>query len=377
MESFFLTLILLEMLCVNMYIFHICSEKRAPFFVIILVISIFTALVFAVYHFFLPDMHNMGGGKGFIYILPLLFLYRQPISYSISIMCSCWIYTMLTYILSVEIAGFFPQWDHYACILLIQTGIYALTAIPYFRFVTGKFMYIIKTADRETKRLLLWMGIFWCLFVFLLNYALLIELSSFGSQIAKTLLLCTSGVNALMAYHIFYSFRRKNQNALECESALRFDTLTLLKNRTAFFEEAQDIIDSRTPFTIFFIDLDNFKSINDNYGHMKGDLYLKQFSNSFSSAFSPLGTVYRISGDEFVFLHMNGKQDDLIYKKIRSFEMEPCDGIPFKGISMGSASYPKDAQTLNLLVVTADKRMYMEKKTKTKSTTDISEPDTV
>lgn len=57
--------------------------------------------------------------------------------------------------------------------------------------------------------------------------------------------------------------------------------------------------------------------------------------------------------------------------------MEPCDGIPFKGIRMGSTSYPKDAQTLNLLVVTADKRMYMEKKTKTKNATDISEPDTV
>lgn len=362
METFFYILILLEMLCVNMHIFHICSQKRVSSFAIILVISIFTALFFMLYHFFFQDTHSLGGGGGFLYILPLLFLYRQPVSYSISIMCSCWIYTMLIYILSAQISSFFPQWNAYAAILVVQTGLYALTIIPYFKFVTKKFMYIIKTADQKTKKILLWLGISWCLFVFLLNYMMLLDLTSFGAKITKILLLCISGANALMTYQMFYSFRRKNQNALEYESALRIDALTMLKNRTAFFEEAQEIIDHQTPFTIFFIDLDNFKSINDNYGHMKGDLYLKQFSSSFSAVFSPFGTVYRIAGDEFVFLHMNGTQDGLIYQKMRGFEMDVCDDIPFKGFSMGSASYPEDAQTLNLLVVTADKRMYREKR---------------
>lgn len=365
MEDFFFMFTMLEMLCVNMYIFHICSKKRVSSFVIILVISIFTALLFGISHFFLSNTAPLGGGGGIVYLLPLLFLYRQPVSYSVSIMCSCWIYTMLIYVLSAQISSLFPQWNYQASLLAVQTGLYVLTIIPFFRFVTKKFMYIIKNADQKTKKLLLWLGVFWCLFSFLLNYTMLLDIPSFGAKITKILLLCTSGVNALMTYQIFYSFRRENQNALEYESALRFDTLTMLKNRTAFFEEAQKIIDNQIPFTIFFIDLDSFKSINDNYGHMKGDLYLKHFSNSFSAVFSPFGTVYRISGDEFVFLYINGKQDCLISKEIECFKMDACDGIPFKGFSIGSASYPKDAQTLNLLVAVADKRMYEEKKTRT------------
>lgn len=367
MEDFFLVLTMLEMLCVNMYIFHICSQKRVSTFVIILVISIFTVLLLGISQLFLKDTGSLGGGGGIVYLLPLAFLYRQPVSYSVSIMGSCWIYTMLIYVLSAQISSFFPQWNYQASLLAVQTGLYALTIIPFFRFVTKKFIYIIKNADQKTKKLLLWLGISWCLFGFLLNYTMILDMPSFSAKIAKTLFLCTSGANALMTYQILYSFRRENQNALEYESALRIDALTMLKNRTAFFEEAQELIDSKIPFTIFFIDLNNFKSINDNYGHMKGDLYLKQFSKNFSAALSPFGTVYRISGDEFVFLYINGGQEHSIYKKIGCFKMNVSDDIPFKGFSIGSASYPKDAQTLNLLVAAADKRMYEEKKMRDKT----------
>lgn len=164
-----------------------------------------------------------------------------------------------------------------------------------------------------------------------------------------------------MTYQIFYSSRRENQNALTFEHELKRDGLTGLKNRTALFEEAQAMIDNRTPFTIFFIDLDNFKSVNDDYGHVKGDQYLQQFSDSFSASLSPFGTVYRLSGDEFVFL-CNMKHNHLASKKIGQFNMRDCAGIPFNGFSMGSASYPEDAQVLNLLIMAADKRMYGEKK---------------
>ena len=362
MGNIFFVLTVLEMLFVNMYTFHKCSKKRVSSFVIILVISIFTVLLLVIFQVFLNGTNIFGGGSGFIYLLPLVFLYRQPVSYSVSIMCSCWIYTMLLYVLSTQVSSLFPQWNYEISLLAVQTGLYALTIMPFFRFVTKKFMYIIKNADQKTKKLLLWLGVSWCLFTFLLNYTMIFDMPSFGTKIAKILSLCASAANALMTYQIFYSFRRENQNALEFERVLRLDALTRLKNRTAFFEEAQALIDSHIPFTLFFIDLDNFKSINDNYGHMKGDLYLKQFSDSFSARFSSFGTVYRISGDEFAFLYINGKYDHSVYKKIGHFDMCDCAGVPFKGFSMGSASYPEDAQTLNLLIAAADERMYKEKR---------------
>lgn len=328
--------------------------------------GIFTVLVFGTFGLLLGKLNVLGSGAfmvlGVAYLAPLTFLYRQPVSYSVSIMCSCWIYTMLIFVLSAQVSSLFPQWSYKISLLAVQTGLYVLTIRPFSKFVTQKFLYILKNADQKTKKLLLWLGISWCLFAFLLNYTMIFDMPSFGAKITKILLLCASAANALMTYQIFYSFRRENQNALEFGIALRLDALTGLKNRTAFFEEAQALIDSHIPFTIFFIDLDNFKSINDDYGHVKGDLYLKQFSDSFSAGFSSSGTVYRISGDEFVFLHINGKHDHLICQKVGQFNMRDCDGIPFKGFSVGSASYPEDAQTLNLLVAAADKQMYEGKK---------------
>ncbi len=366
MENFFLVLAILEMLSVNMCTFHLCSKKKSSTFVILLVVSLFTVLFFGAFQLLLGNMNILGSGIfivcGVVYLLPLTFLYRQPVRYSVTIMCSTWIYTILVYAMSIQLVILFPQWNSKAFLFAVQTAIYALTVRPFFKFVTKKFMYIIKNADQKTRNLLFWLGICWCLFAFLLNNMLVYDMPSFAVTITKILILCISAVNAFMTYQIFYSFRRENQNALEFESALRLDVLTGLKNRTAFFEEAQAMIDSGTPFTIFFIDLDNFKSVNDDYGHVKGDQYLKQFSDCFSASVSSLGTVYRISGDEFVFLYNRKKHDHLVYKKIGHFHMRDCDGIPFKGFSMGRASYPEDAQTLNLLIMAADKRMYGEKK---------------
>ena len=365
MESFFSVLVMLEMLCVNMCTFHICSKKRYSTFVIILAVGLFTALFLWVHQLLLKNTELFGSGVfmiyGIVYLLPLLLLYRQPIRYSVTIMCSTWIYTILVYALSSEFADFFSQWNHRFSLLVTQTAIYMLTLWPFYRFVSRKFIYIIKNTDRKTGRLLFWLGISWWLFAIFLNYILVYDMPSYALKIIKIFILCTSAVNAIMTYQLFYSFCRENQNALKFERTLRIDVLTGLKNRTAFLEDAQTMIDKCTPFTIFFIDLDKFKSVNDEYGHVKGDRYLKQFSNSFSAGFSSFGTVYRISGDEFVFLY-NRKHDHLVYKKIEHFNMHDCDGIPFKGFSVGSASYPEDAQTLNPLIMTADKRMYAQKK---------------
>lgn len=366
MEYFLLALATLEMLCVNVYTFHICSEKKKGLFVTISVIGVFTLLLFGAFYLLLGNANILGSGIfmicGIVYLIPLTFLYRQPVRYSVSIMCSSWIYTMLVYALSIQLAGLFPQWNYRASFLVLQTMLYAFTVRPFFGFVTQKFIYIIKNADQKTKNLLFWLGVSWFLFAVFLNYTLVADPPSFAARFTRILILCAATVNALMTYQIFYSFRRENQNALEFESALRRDALTGLKNRMAFLEEAQAMIDKHTPFTIFFMDLDNFKSVNDSYGHVKGDQYLKQFSDRFSASFSSFGTVYRISGDEFVFLYINGKHDRSVCKKIEYFNMQDCAGIPFQGYSMGSASYPEDAQMLNLLIVAADKRMYGEKK---------------
>lgn len=203
-------------------------------------------IVFGAFYLLLGDTGLLGSGIlmafGIVYLAPLMLLYRQSVRYSISIMCSSWIYTMTVYALSIQIAGLFPQLNYRTAICVIQTVLYALTIHPFFGFVSGKFTYIIKNADHKTKNLLFFLGISWFLFFVLLNYMLVFDMPSFTANVVKILVIFSSAANALMTYQIFYSSRRESQNALESERVLRLDAPTGLKNRTALFEEAQDLI---------------------------------------------------------------------------------------------------------------------------------------
>ena len=98
---------------------------------------------------------------------------------------------------------------------------------------------------------------------------------------------------------------RKN-NQLAAERLAYFDTLTGLPNRRAFLDRMAEAVercrktDGRG--ALLFIDLDNFKSLNDTQGHDVGDKYLKQVAQRLGAAIGEAGTVARIGGDEFVIV---------------------------------------------------------------------------
>lgn len=83
------------------------------------------------------------------------------------------------------------------------------------------------------------------------------------------------------------------------KKALRIDVLTGIHNRRAFEEDLKQAASKKQKYTIMLFDLDNFKSVNDNYGHSSGDLALKESSQIFKTNISKIGKVYRIGGDEF------------------------------------------------------------------------------
>lgn len=83
------------------------------------------------------------------------------------------------------------------------------------------------------------------------------------------------------------------------------DLLTDLKNKIAFEEEARQAIFNRTPDTsivLLILDFDNFKSINDNYGHQVGDDVLKAFAKLLKREFRIVDIIGRVGGDEFMVL---------------------------------------------------------------------------
>ena len=151
------------------------------------------------------------------------------------------------------------------------------------------------------------------------------------------------------------------------------DALTGLVSRYQYREEIDMLIktspDKKGIFT--FIDIDDFKRINDNFGHKVGDIYLKIFANRLSKLNFDNAIFMRISGDEFgVYIHgYEEVNDDYIKKvweeiedKIPSSQFEIQDNKHFIYCSAGMAVYPNDTDSVFELIEYADFAMYKAKK---------------
>lgn len=153
-----------------------------------------------------------------------------------------------------------------------------------------------------------------------------------------------------------------------------FDPLTSLPNRTFFMESLnraiQDSERHSKNFGLLFIDLDNFKWINDTHGHSAGDLFLSSIANRFKQRLRKSDYIFRLSGDEFTAIatdivneqHLEVLANDLI--KIASGEVLLENGQSISaGASIGVSIYPRDGKNSELLIQHADAAMYEAKET--------------
>ncbi|MDR4516231.1 MAG: EAL domain-containing protein [Nitrosomonas sp.] len=151
-----------------------------------------------------------------------------------------------------------------------------------------------------------------------------------------------------------------------------YDALTKLPNRTLFTERLEHAIAkarrNNTQLAILFIDLDNFKHINDSHGHPVGDELLCQVAARLNTIMRSSDTVSRHSGDEFTILiedQINEDKVRLIAEKIlttiaKPFKLLP-DGSTFISASIGLALFPDDGETVDTLLKHADLAMYRSK----------------
>ncbi len=151
-----------------------------------------------------------------------------------------------------------------------------------------------------------------------------------------------------------------------------FDRLTNLPNRTLFVDRlGQDLKkahrnDSR--LALFFIDLDNFKTINDTFGHDIGDDLLVEAARRVTACLRESDTVARLGGDEFTVI-LNDIDDsgieECIAKKILEVLARPFalkNEQIYLSASIGITVYPDDALTTDVLLKNADQAMYSAKK---------------
>ena len=142
--------------------------------------------------------------------------------------------------------------------------------------------------------------------------------------------------------------------------------LTGIKNRAKFNIDLPKLIGGGKPCAVMMMDIDNFKKINDTYGHNMGDEALKQIGLRLQNVSSEVMTPYRFAGDEFIVIVESGDKnviDEYARKCMRVFEETFVFGdnsVVIHG-SMGISVYEEGDNMLNL-IGRADTAMYQVKK---------------
>jgi len=148
------------------------------------------------------------------------------------------------------------------------------------------------------------------------------------------------------------------------------DMLTNLPNRIYMYENIHDWIEiHKSKYDVLYIDLDNFKNINDKFGHTVGDKILQEVAKRLESFFSSDEMLIRQGGDEFIVLKEcldESKVEENFLKLIAMIsEVYYIDNKEFRiGMSVGISQYPHDAQNIEELLSLADTAMYEAKKVK-------------
>jgi len=143
------------------------------------------------------------------------------------------------------------------------------------------------------------------------------------------------------------------------------DYLTNLFNRRYFYEIIENFIQlskrNKTPISLCMIDIDNFKNINDQYGHSVGDIVLKTFADEVKEIIRQSDILVRFGGEEFLLLLPNTNIDnaEILANKICTHFNKSSNEVHFT-VSIGISEY-KNNNSIDNLINEADQCLYLAK----------------
>ncbi len=180
--------------------------------------------------------------------------------------------------------------------------------------------------------------------------------------------------------------RRLERATLKISHLANHDTLTGLPNRRLLFELTGKAIETArragASIGVIFMDLDDFKPINDRYGHAAGDAALMAMSDRVRTLVRASDIVARMGGDEFIAVITNVKSRKDVERVARKVLSECTRPMTFSGktcsigLSMGISMFPDDGDSVESLINKADSAMYRVKNSAKNSFAFASSPST-
>lgn len=166
--------------------------------------------------------------------------------------------------------------------------------------------------------------------------------------------------------HIYRTY--VNHQKTELHQMATYDGLTGLINRHTFLDELDQQIEkskqSKMPFTIILIDIDDFKKVNDLTGHYQGDMLLQGIVKAWKEIIVEGDLLGRIGGDEFALISPRQLNDEEIMLYIRTLQLALEKDIQLENCghsvtaSFGISKYPSDSESAHQLLKYADMAMY-------------------
>lgn len=159
----------------------------------------------------------------------------------------------------------------------------------------------------------------------------------------------------------------KTKEVSDIKSKSRQETLTGLWNRTYAEETINGMLESGVSGALFMMDMDNFKLINDNYGHIAGDKTLKMFADTLRDLSAEEDVLCRLGGDEFVVFVKGITEKEELSRRARGIiadmkrKIAECRFETNTSVSIGIAQAPEDGTEFNKLYNSADKALYYVK----------------
>lgn len=352
----FLRIISLVVLIINLICIHLVATPKRKIWEIIafnLGLTIVINMIPIVFpNFNSPDWVILL--YGLLYIIPMLYNYDLRFYQLMAILLFCLTQTMTITAILINIEETLLSLPEVFKILFHVSGMLILTPLV-IHFLRKTYKLIVN--NLRTENIVMLMSIsfaFFILAIFMRYFMIPLTITTLMIKILFLLLF-------YLVFRLIYMITKKSINLHSLSTLVGKDSLTGICNRYSLFKN-NEVFEKGEKFSLYFLDLDNFKDINDLFGHEVGDRYLIAFVDAVLNSITDQDKIYRLAGDEFVCIVYS---DTLT---VESFQKNIEDNFnfihKFKGVSIGVSSYPEDGITIDALLLKSDNKMYKDKETR-------------